>query len=107
MVERLAMSDPQEPVCFTCGHTTGGTLRLNCLPSGQVCPTCRDRLLECLPPIFPSEEAELEEIGSLEDASEESAVSEEVSATHGPQLSRKGPGQLLHGDGLSGPNEPA
>lgn len=102
MVEEMVMSDPQEPVCFTCGHTTGGTLRLNCLPSGQTCPTCRDRLLECLPPIFPSEEAELEEIEA--EAEAEETVSLEATKAQGPQSSRKGPGQLLHGDG---PNEPA
>jgi hypothetical protein len=98
------MSDPQEPVCFTCGHTTGGTLRLNCLPSGQVCPTCRDRLLECLPPVFPSENAVLEEVEPEEESQLERAASWEATKATGPQLSRKGPGQILRG---TGPDEPA
>jgi hypothetical protein len=104
MVEKMPMSDQNESVCFTCGHTTGGTLRLNCLPSGQVCPTCRDRLLDSLPPIFPSGEilpsGEIQEGATLKEQGE----TDENDLAQGPQLARKGPGQLLHGNG---PNEPA
>ncbi len=100
MVEKTRMSEEQEPVCFTCGHTTGGTLRLNCLPSGQVCPTCRDRLLECLPPIFPSEDEQISGPMGIENEEEEM----ETEKAMGPQLSPRGPGQLLHGEG---PDEPA
>lgn len=59
------MSDSTETICFTCGMPTGQAPgefpRLNTLSSGQPCPTCRDRLLESLPGIFPgglTEEAE-------------------------------------------------
>jgi hypothetical protein len=41
-------------VCFTCGLPTGDPLRLNHLPSGQVCTACRDRLLDLLPAPFPA-----------------------------------------------------
>jgi len=41
------------PVCFTCGLPVSGPLRLNRMENGQICPTCRDRLLEALPPILP------------------------------------------------------
>lgn len=98
MVEKNTMSEEQEPVCFTCGHTTGGTLRLNCLPSGQVCPTCRDRLLECLPPILPADD------GSLAAGPRAEGSAQEAERVLGPQPSPMGPGQILHG---SGPDEPA
>ena len=96
------MSDEHEPVCFTCGLTTGG-LRLNCLPSGQVCPTCRDRLLECLPPIFPAEE----DGSATSDGLSKDAHEPAEGGAQGPQLSLKGPGQILHGLKNEGPDEPA
>jgi hypothetical protein len=104
-VEKSAMSEEQESVCFTCGLTTGGTLRLNCLPSGQVCPTCRDRLLDSLPAILPAEDTHApESIETAEYADSEFEMEHEPEKATGPQLSPRGPGQLLHGDG---PNEPA
>jgi hypothetical protein len=42
-----------EPLCFTCGLPIGDPFRLNHLPGGQVCPSCRDRLLDSLPAPFP------------------------------------------------------
>lgn len=42
------------PVCFTCGESVGDPLRLNQLEDGRICPTCRDRVLADLPPLFPS-----------------------------------------------------
>lgn len=48
--------DPKQPTCFTCGLAVDGEPRLNRLPNGAVCPTCRDRLLELLPPLFPGGE---------------------------------------------------
>jgi hypothetical protein len=44
----------REPVCFACGSPTGPFPRLNHLPDGRVCPTCRDRLLDSLPPVLPA-----------------------------------------------------
>jgi len=48
------MADGSNPLCFTCGLPFGDAARLNHLPSGQVCPSCRDRLLETLPAPFPA-----------------------------------------------------
>lgn len=50
---------PREPLCFACGRPTGPGPRLNQLPDGRTCPTCRDRLLDSLPPVLPSALAEL------------------------------------------------
>ena len=46
------MADGSDPLCFTCGLPYGGATRLNHLPSGQVCTSCRDRLLEAIPAPF-------------------------------------------------------
>ena len=43
-----------DPVCFTCGESVGEPYRLNRLEDGRICPSCRDRVLAALPPIFPS-----------------------------------------------------
>ena len=43
----------REPLCFTCGQPTGPFPRLNQLSDGKVCPSCRDRLLDHLPPALP------------------------------------------------------
>ena len=63
------MADGPEPICFTCGLPSGSNARLNHLPNGQVCPSCRDRLLEALPAPFPvalAREDEEVESGELE-----------------------------------------
>ena len=49
----------REPVCIACGQPTGPKPRLNRLPDGSICPSCRDRLLDSLPPVLPSELTEL------------------------------------------------
>ena len=43
-----------DTVCFTCGESVGEPYRLNQLEDGRICPTCRDRVLAALPPLFPS-----------------------------------------------------
>jgi hypothetical protein len=43
----------RDPVCIGCGQATGPLPRLNLLPDGRVCPKCRDRLLDTLPPVLP------------------------------------------------------
>ena len=43
-----------EPVCFTCGLHVGEPYRLNRMDNGQICPTCRERVLESLPSILPA-----------------------------------------------------
>ena len=40
-------------MCFTCGQPTGPMPRLNLLSDGKVCPSCRDRVLDSLPPALP------------------------------------------------------
>jgi hypothetical protein len=50
------MVDPSpmaQPVCFTCGMAVGEPHKLNRLDNGQICPTCRDRVLDSLPSILP------------------------------------------------------
>jgi DNA-directed RNA polymerase subunit RPC12/RpoP len=42
-----------QPVCFTCGLEVGEPYQLNRLANGRVCPTCRDRVLDSLPPVLP------------------------------------------------------
>jgi hypothetical protein len=55
--DHVHMKDTPPTICFTCGMPAGAAPgafpRLNTLGSGQPCPTCRDRLLESLPGIFP------------------------------------------------------
>lgn len=48
------MAEGPAPVCFTCGLPTGEVPQFNRLPNGQVCPACRDRLLDAIPPALPS-----------------------------------------------------
>jgi len=51
-----------EPVCITCGESVGEPYRLNRLQDGRICPTCRDRVLAALPPIFPRRTSVAEKI---------------------------------------------
>ena len=65
-----------ETLCFQCG-LPAGEMRLNHMPNGKVCPTCRDRLLDSLPAPFPtpvSREAEGAESGTEEEAREQEPV---------------------------------
>ena len=100
--EKQSMSEERAAVCFTCGQPSGDILRLNFLPSGQVCPSCRDRLLEGVPAPLPSEEVASESLPEPTEVDSELSLGEPA----GPvQLSAaKGPGRLLPGDG---PDEPA
>lgn len=46
------MSVSRPSLCITCGQdAASGTL--NRLEDGRVCPTCSERLLDLLPPLFP------------------------------------------------------
>lgn len=49
----------RDPVCIGCGQPTGPRPRLNQLPDGRTCPTCRDRLLDSLPAVLPATTGEL------------------------------------------------
>jgi hypothetical protein len=33
---------------------SASSLQLNRMPNGQLCPTCRDRVLDAIPPALPS-----------------------------------------------------
>lgn len=48
------MASARQPVCFTCGQPIGEPPRINELADGEPCPSCRDRLLDSLPPLLPS-----------------------------------------------------
>ena len=48
------MSEMTNAVCFTCGLVIESPPRLSRLTNGQVCPACRDRVLDGLPPALPS-----------------------------------------------------
>jgi len=48
------------PICIHCGNTTEQEGRLNRLADGRVCPSCRDRLLDTLPPLLPNFDYEQE-----------------------------------------------
>jgi hypothetical protein len=41
-------------VCITCGLATGEVAQLNRLPNGQICPTCRERVLDSIPAALPA-----------------------------------------------------
>lgn len=49
------MASPKPTLCFTCGQEVGEPPRLNKLPEGRSCPACRDRLLDSLPSLLPSQ----------------------------------------------------
>jgi|GEM_PF-1802729 len=87
------MDESHETLCFTCGQPAGEEPRLNCLPGGQVCPTCRDRLLEQLPPCLPGQGTALEEFYAGIEGEEL------VETADGPARLEgcRGPGQLLQG----------
>lgn len=65
------MSSLEGTLCFTCGLPIADPPRFNHLPSGRPCPTCKDRLLESLPPLLPAEPAETTEPGQQLQAPEE------------------------------------
>jgi hypothetical protein len=41
-------------ICFTCGQPVTTPPRLNDLPDGGPCPTCRERALDTVAPALPS-----------------------------------------------------
>ena len=47
------MPDAAPTVCFFCSLPVGEPARLNRLGNGEICPTCRDRVLATLPPLLP------------------------------------------------------
>ena len=53
------MDTPAPTLCFTCGLAVEETPRLNRLTNGEVCPACRDRVLDMLPAPLPSRPGEV------------------------------------------------
>jgi hypothetical protein len=49
------MASSASPVCITCGLSVGTGTQLNRMNNGQVCPTCRDRVLDSIPAALPSQ----------------------------------------------------
>ncbi len=47
------MALDRQPVCFTCSQPVAEPPEINKLENGETCPTCRDRLLDSLPPLLP------------------------------------------------------
>ena len=52
------MGEITNTVCFTCGLAIEEPPRLNRLTNGQVCPACRERLLDALPALLPAPKPE-------------------------------------------------
>ena len=50
------MALDRQSVCFTCSQPIAEPPAINRLENGETCPTCRDRLLDSLPPLLPSGE---------------------------------------------------
>jgi hypothetical protein len=47
------MPDRAKTLCFHCGLQVRETPELNRLPNGQICPTCRERVLDWVSPALP------------------------------------------------------
>lgn len=82
--------DPKEPTCITCGLGAGEAPRLNRLENGAVCPTCRDRLLDLLPPIFPGGERVPSEVGGSaeEQGAAQAGAKPKLAPVRGPRSTR-------------------
>jgi hypothetical protein len=69
------MGQPGKTICFTCGKAVGASPRFNTLKNGELCPTCRDRVLDTLPPLVPGfglgREEEPQEAESLSEHGDE------------------------------------
>jgi DNA-directed RNA polymerase subunit RPC12/RpoP len=47
------MTGRSKTLCITCGIQVEETTQLNRLPNGQICPTCRERVLDSIPAPLP------------------------------------------------------
>ncbi len=52
-VDPSGMKGSRETLCFTCGQAVQQPPRFNLLETGEHCPTCRDRVLDAVPPLLP------------------------------------------------------
>lgn len=48
------MAQSSTTVCITCGLSASTGAQLNRLSNGQICPTCRDRVLDSIPAALPN-----------------------------------------------------
>ena len=62
------MPERSNTVCFTCGLQVGEPPQLNRLTTGQVCPACRDRVLESVAAPLPARGNQVESRGDDERA---------------------------------------
>ena len=60
------MALDRQPVCFTCSQPIAEPPAINKLENGETCPTCRDRLLDSLPALLPSQVVAVDEESSEE-----------------------------------------
>ena len=81
------MSEGADSTCFPCGQTASDPLRVNHLPNGTVCPTCRERLLDSLDGPLPADLLRVGEVRPLTDEDE-------------PDGSVLGPRHLVRGGSL-------
>ncbi len=78
------MSNLTNAVCFTCGLVIESPPRLSRLTTGQVCPACRERVLEGLPPALPSRSSAAAAEGDLSARSGEKSTLDEPDSESGP-----------------------
>ena len=77
-------------LCITCGLSVGLATHLNRMEDGSACPTCRDRLLDVLPPPFPGFGHLLERKTSPDDLARPNSQSR-GSLSSLPKKQRRGP----------------
>jgi DNA-directed RNA polymerase subunit RPC12/RpoP len=78
------MSNLTNAVCFTCGLVIESPPRLSRLTNGQVCPACRERVLEDLPPALPSRSREATAGSEPETRSSETTAPGDPDSEPGP-----------------------
>jgi DNA-directed RNA polymerase subunit RPC12/RpoP len=78
------MSNLTNAVCFTCGLVIESPPRLSRLTNGQVCPACRERVLDGLPPALPSQPSGTGAGSDLRGLSAENSDADERDDERGP-----------------------
>ena len=74
------MSQMTNAVCFTCGLVIESPARLSRLTNGQICPACRERVLDGLPSALPSRRSE----SSVEENPSELNAADDPGSAPGP-----------------------
>jgi hypothetical protein len=78
------MSDLTNAVCFTCGLVIESPPRLSRLTNGQVCPACRERVLDGLPSALPSRSTGVPEYGDRGTQPSDAAEPDDEETGRGP-----------------------